>query len=132
MLCFDANLLADYLDGHEPAETFLERHDTDVWATPSLALFEAYMGALVGRPRGALEDVYDATRGLEILPVTDDTALTAARLQKQLRDDGTPLSYVDAVIAGAARERGAIVGTSDEAFWSDAVKERVDVAEYHR
>lgn len=132
MLCFDTTLLADYLDGHASAQAFLERYEPDVWATPSLAQFEAYMGALIGRPRGSLEDVHDATSGLEILPVTDETALTSARLQRRLRDDGVQLSAVDAVLAGVANEHGAVFGTSDEAFWADPVKRHVDVAEYHR
>ena len=131
-LCFDTNLLADYLDGTDAAAEFLAAHEADPWAVPSLALFEAYMGALVGRPRGSIGDVHDATRGLDVLPVTDEVALRAAKLQAELMDEGVQLSHVDAVLAGTAATHGAAFATNDGAFFEDAVRDRIDVVEYRR
>lgn len=132
MLCFDTNLLADYLDGVDAAATFLEAHDDELWAVPSLALFEAYMGALYGRPRGNIDDVFEATRGLEVLDVTDETVLRAARLQRDLKDDGLELGFVDAILVATADEAGAAFATNDGTVRHDAVKEKVDIVDYER
>lgn len=132
MLCFDNNLLADYLDGHDAAREFLEDYEHEVWATPSLALFEAYMGALYGRPRGTVEDVHDATREFEILPVTDEVARAAAILQRDLKADGIELGFVDALLVAAADAAGARFASNDGTIRSDPMKARVDVVEYRR
>ncbi len=132
MLCFDNSLLGDYLDGDKRAETFLEGYEMETWAVPSLALFEAYMGALVGRPRGTIENVYDATREFTVLPITDETALMAARLQRTLKSEGVTLSHIDALLAGTAKDHGATFATNDETFWKTPVTNRLDIAEYRR
>jgi predicted nucleic acid-binding protein len=132
MLCFDNNLLADYLDGEPPARKFLEQYDDDVWAVPSLALFEAYMGAIHGLPRGSIDDVYAATRGFEVLPLTDETARSAARLQSDLKDDGLELDNTDAIMAAAAHDAGAAFATNEKTFRKDPVRDRIDVAVYER
>jgi tRNA(fMet)-specific endonuclease VapC len=133
MLCFDTTLLADYLDGHDAAKDFLTDHEHDVWGTPSVALFEAYMGAVYGRPRGDIEDVYEATRGLEVLPVTDETARSAAQLQHDLKSNaGIELGFVDALLVATADENGARFATNDQTIRKEAVNTRVDVVEYER
>lgn len=132
MICFDTNLLADYLDGTDAAAEFLAAHETESWAVPSLALFETYMGAIVGRPRGSIRDVHEATRGLDVLAVTDDVALRAAELQEELTSEGVRLSHVDAVLAGTAATHGTVFATNDGAFFEDAVRDRIDVVEYRR
>ena len=132
MLCFDTSLLADYLDGLDVAADFLTEHEDELWAVPSLALFEAYVGALYGRPRGSVDEVYDATRGFEVLPITDETALRAARLQADLKTDGVELGFVDAVLVSAADEAGAKFATNDGTLRREAVSERVAILEYER
>lgn len=132
MLCLDNNLLADYLDGRDEARMFLEPFDHEVWATPSLALFEAYMGAIYGRPRGTVEDVYAATREFEILPVTDDVARAAAILQRDLKADGVELGFVDALLVASAETAGAKFATNDGTIRSQPVRERVTVLDYER
>lgn len=130
MLCFDNSLLADYLDGRESAREFLQKHETAVWAVPSLALFEAYMGAIYGRPRGSIEDVHDATREFEVLPVTDQVSLTAAGLQRDLKSEGVELGVVDALLVATAADAGATFATADATICTDAVRSRADVLEY--
>lgn len=132
MLCFDNNLLADYLDGADAAQQFLIDYEADVWAVPSLALFECYMGAIYGRPRGTIEDVYDATREFEILPVTEEVAHDAAVLQRDLKADGIELGFVDALLAATASSSGARFATNDETLRSEPVTDRVDVVPYER
>jgi len=132
MLCFDTNLLGDYLDGVDAARTFLEEYETEPWAVPSLVLFEAYMGAIYGRPRGAVDDVYAATREFEVLAIGDDTVLRAARIQDELKSAGVELEFVDAILVAAADEHGASFATNDGGILDPAVKERVDIVEYPR
>ncbi|AZH23854.1 PIN domain-containing protein [Haloplanus aerogenes] len=132
MLCFDTNLLGDYLDGIAAAKVFLEGYETEPWAVPSLVLFEAYMGAIYGRPRGTIEDVYAATREFEVLDIGDDTVLRAARLQKDLESSGIELESVDALLVASADEHGATFATNDGTLLEPAVGERIDVIEYPR
>lgn len=132
MLCFDTNLLGDYLDGLAPARNFLEPYEHEAWAIPSLALFEAYMGAVYGRPRGSIEDVHRATREFEILPVTDDVARAAALLQRELKADGIELGAIDVLLVAAAETAGAKFATNDGTIRSQPVKERVAVVDYER
>lgn len=132
MLCFDTNLLGDYLDGRERAREFLANYERERWAIPSMGLFEAYMGAIYGRPRGSVEDVFEATRSFEILPVDDDVALRAARLQRDLKAEGVELGFVDATLAASADCAGASFATADETLWKKPVATRIDVVEYHR
>lgn len=132
MLCFDNNLLADYLDGRPATESFLREYEEEVWAVPSVAVFESYMGAIYGRPRGSVEDVYHATREFEVLPVTDAVAREAAILQRDLKRDGVELGHVDALLVATSSVAGARFATNDGTIRSDAVTERVDVVEYER
>lgn len=132
MLCFDNDLLDDYLDGLDAAAEFLTEHDDELWAVSSLALFEAYMGALYGRPRGSVDDVFEATRGFEVLPITDETALRAARLQETLKADGVELGFVDAMLVSTADEAGATFATNDGTLRRDEVRDRIAILDYER
>jgi predicted nucleic acid-binding protein len=132
MLTFDTNLLGDYLDGHEPARVFLQEHETEVWGIASIVRFEAYLGALVGRSRGTMAEVRDATSEFAVLPVTDSAAWQAARLQSVLEDDGQRLGNVDALIAGVAVDNGARLATNDATLRSTAVRNHVDIVTYER
>jgi tRNA(fMet)-specific endonuclease VapC len=132
MLCVDTNLLGDYLDGVDDAKAFLEGYETEPWAVPSLVLFEAYMGALYGRPRGTIADVYAATREFEVLDIGDETVLRAARLQRDLKTSGVELESIDALLVASADERGATFATNDGTLLEPAVRERLDVVEYPR
>lgn len=132
MICFDNDLLADYLDGRESAERFLGGYESELWAIPSVALFECYMGAIYGRPRGSIEDVREATSEFEILPVTDDVAYTAAVLQRAIKQDGIELGFVDALLAATAAEAEARFATNDGTLLNDTVASHVDVIEYDR
>lgn len=132
MICFDNSLLADYLDGADRAREFLVQYEADLWAIPSVALFECYMGAIYGRPRGSIEDVREATREFEILPVTDDVAHVAAVLQRDLEGEGIELGFVDALLAATAADAGARFATNDGTLLHDVVTERVDILAYER
>lgn len=90
------------------------------------------MGAIYGRPRGSVEDVHDATREFEVLPITGGVAYEAAALQRELKTEGTELGFVDALLVGAAVDADARFATNDGTIPSDPVRERADVVEYER
>lgn len=132
MICFDNSLLADYLDGKESAREFLSQYENELWAIPGVALFECYMGAIYGSPRGSIEDVHEATREFEILPVTDDVAHGAATLQRDIKQEGIELGFVDALLAATAVDADARFATSDGTILDETVAAHVDVLKYER
>jgi predicted nucleic acid-binding protein len=131
MLVFDNNLLSDYLDGRDAARQFLQRHDQEVWAVPSLVLYEAYMGSTHGYIEGSPTAIKHAvTASMDVLDVTAQTADEAASLQQELLSCGVPADHPDALIAASAREQGGTFATGEKHFWKDEVQSVLSVAEY--
>ena len=131
MLVLDNNLLSDYLNGVPPARRFLGGYEQDPWAVSSIVLFEAFMGSLYGYIEADPRDIRQGMQGsMEVLSVTEETAYEGLVLQRELMDRGVPVDQLDALIVGAARERGATFATSEKQFWREEVKEVVAVAEY--
>lgn len=131
MLVLDSNLLSDYLDGKQTARTFLQRFETEPWEVSGIVLYEAYMGSVHGYIDGDVETIRDAvTTSMDVLPVTDQTALEAADLQEQLLDRGVPADHPDTLISASAREHGGRFATAEKHFWDDAVQDVLDVVEY--
>lgn len=105
MLVLDNDLLSDYLDGTDSARQFLSQYEEDVWAVPSIVLYEAYMGSIHGYIDGSPETIRHAiTTSMDVLDVTEQTADTAASLQDELLSRGVPADHPDALIAASARE----------------------------
>ena len=131
MLVFDSTLVGDYLDGTAEARAFLERHEHEAWAVPSLVLYEALMGCVHGYVGGSPPTVRQAiTASMDVLPVTERTAREAASLQDELLARGVPADHPRALVAATAREHGGTFATADRDFWSDSVRAVVPVAEY--
>ncbi|MFC7058397.1 PIN domain-containing protein [Halovenus salina] len=131
MLVFDNNLLSDYLDGTDAARQFLRQYEQEVWAVPSLVLYEAYMGSIHGYIGGSPTEIKHAvTTSMEVLEVTAQTASEAASLQEELLSHGVPADHPDALIAASARENGGTFATAEKHFWNDDVQSVLSVAEY--
>lgn len=131
MLVVDNNLLSDYLVGKACARQFLKQHERDVWAVPSIVLYEAYMGSVHGYIADPPETIRQAiTSSMDILAVTERTADEAVSLQRELRSRGVPADHPDALIAATAREHGGVFGTAEKHFWKDEVRAVLDVAAY--
>lgn len=131
MLCLDNNLLSDYLDGSEDARRFLREREDEPWAVSNVVLYEALMGSLHGYIGGDVPTVRHAiTASMDVLDVTEQTAVEAADLQEQLLARGVPADHPDALIAASAREHGATFATAEKHFWNDEVRDVLDVAEY--
>ena len=131
MLVLDNTLLSDYLDGREPARQFLQQYEQELWAVPSIVLYEAYMGCIHGYIEGTPETIGQAvTTSMEVLDVTTQTANEAAAVQEQLLNRGVPADHPDALIVASAREHGGVFATAEKHFWKDDVQSVIAVAEY--
>jgi len=131
MICLDNNLLSDYLDGTEDARRFLADREDQSWAVSNVVLYEALMGSVHGYIGGDVPTVRQAiTSSMDVLDVTERTAVEAANLQDELLARGVPADHPDTLIAASAREHGATFATAEKHFWNDDVQEVVDVAEY--
>ena len=131
MLVLDNNLLSDYLDGKQAARSFLQEFEAEPWAVSGIDLYEAYMGSVHGYIDGDVATIRDAiTASMDVLPVTNQTAMEAADLQEQLLDRGVPADHPDTLIAASAREHGGRFATAENHFWKDSVRDVIDVVEY--
>lgn len=131
MLVFDNNLLSDYLDGTDSARQFLTRYERDVWAVPSIVLYEAYQGSIHGYIDGSPTVIREAvTSSMDVLDITEQTAMEAARVQEELLSRGVPADHPDVLIAASAREHGGKFATAEKHFWKDEVQSVMSVAEY--
>lgn len=133
MLVLDNSLLSDYLTGRETARSFLDDRADDPWAISSIVKYEADAGALYGHRDVTFESIESAISPMvDVLDVTGETAMEAARLQSELADRGVAAEHPDVLIAANASENGATFATADRFFWKDDVQEVLSVAEYHR
>jgi predicted nucleic acid-binding protein len=131
VLCLDNNLLSDYLDGRSDARRFLEEYEDEPWVVSNVVVYEAFMGSLHGYIGGDVPTIRQAiTSSMDVLEVTEQTAVEAADLQEQLLDRGVPADHPDALIAANAREHGATFATAEKHFWESEVQDVLDVAEY--
>lgn len=131
MLVFDNTLLSDYLDGDPSARQFLQQYEQEVWAVPSIVLYEAYMGSIHGYIDGSPAVLRQAiTTSMDVLDVSAQTATEAASLQEDLMSRGVPADHPDALIAASAREHGGVFATAEKHFWKDEVQSVLSVAAY--
>jgi len=75
-----------------------------------------YRGAVLADGPNTVADVVRALEWVEPLPFTDGSAQAAAHIEGELKATGTPINQMDVLIAGVAREVGAVVVTSDSQF----------------
>jgi len=131
MLVLDNTLLSDYLDGKPSARQFLQQYEQEVWAVPSIVIYEAYMGSIHGYIDGSPAVIREAiTTSMDVLDVTARTAIEAASLQDELMNRGVPADPPDALIAPSASEDGGVFATAEKHFWKDDVQSVLSVAEY--
>ncbi|WP_128478816.1 type II toxin-antitoxin system VapC family toxin [Halorussus pelagicus] len=116
MTCFDSSFLIDYLEGTEDALTYIDAHPDDSFYVPNVVLFELYRGAIRTSRRNAVAELRNDLSWLEPLPFTADAALEAAKIEAELKQDGTPIGTPDVQIAGIVRNIGETLVTRDRDF----------------
>ena len=127
MTVYDSSVLIDYLDGDSKVVEYVEHHLDERAVAPPLAMFEVYQGEVFKAGPADFDAVDGALRWITVVEETQELARTAARLQNDLADDGTPLSARDAFIAGTAAGLGERLVVADADFRVDGITDRLDV-----
>ncbi len=131
MLVLDTNVVSDYVNGVPEARAFLEQYEDEVWAVPTIVLYEALMGAVYGYIQASPRAVHQGiTASMEVLNATANTAVEGQALQEELLERGAPVDQLDALIAASAREHGATFATAEKQFWEDEVRDVLSIAAY--
>lgn len=116
MTCFDSSFLIDYLEGDESALAYVEANPNDSFYVPNVVLFELYRGAIETNRSDAITELRNDLSWLESLPFTSEAALEAAKIESELKEEGTPIGTPDVQIAGIVREAGETLVTRDGDF----------------
>ena len=117
-MILDTNALSAFADGDEAVGDVLRRQARA--CIPVIVLGEFRYGIVQSRHRSAYEKWLDAQSGsFDVLPVTDETAVSYAALRVALGQNGTPIPANDAWIAALALQHRLPVLSRDRHF--DAV-----------
>lgn len=115
MIAFDSSFLIDYLDGEPATADLLGRLERPEYYAPTIVLYEIYEGA--ARYGGdSIETARGSLDWLQPLSFTHDAAVEAARVNTELRADGSPINAGDVLVAGVCRHYGASIVTRDSHF----------------
>lgn len=115
MIAFDSSFLIDYLDGEQSAADLLDRLDRPEYYAPTIVLYEIYEGA-ASYDSDSIETARRSFDWLQPLSFTHDAAVEAARVNAELRADGSPINAGDVLVAGVCRHYGASIVTRDSHF----------------
>lgn len=109
-MILDSCFVIDLMDDEEAAVAKLHELVADgrPLALSSLTVTEVGVGLNSPVARDRFDDVTDR---MSVVPFEGSTARRAARIQRGLRDDGSPVGIVDAMIAATAVERDESVVT---------------------
>jgi tRNA(fMet)-specific endonuclease VapC len=111
----DTNALSAFVDGDAGVSEALHREVRA--AIPVIVLGEFRYGIAESRHRTAYETwLYTHLPDFEILTVTDETAVSYARLRGDLRRSGRPIPANDAWIAALALQHRLPILSRDEHF----------------
>lgn len=103
MNCLDSSVVVAYLRGDDAVGEFVSEPDARPLFAPSVVLFESYRGAARLRGIEGIAELTDDLDWIEPLPLTEECAREAARIDGELQDDGSPLGLGDCLIAGTVR-----------------------------
>ena len=117
-MILDTNALSAFADGDAAVGDVLRRQARA--CIPVIVLGEFRYGIAQSRHRSEYEKWLDAQSGnFDVLPVTDETAVSYAALRAAPRQSPTPIPANDAWIAALALQHGLAILSRDRHF--DAV-----------
>ena len=114
MKVLDSSYVADFLRGRDAAREYRAAHPAERFALPAVGYYELSTGALkTGRDPSTLSTTLP---WLDRLAFTQEHALEAARVRRELEADGERIQHPDMLLAGVARSIGVPVVTADGDF----------------
>jgi len=131
MKVLDATFLIDYLGGVESTREFYEANGGEEirWVAPVPAVAEVLVGA-GNLPNGDVDGVRADLAWVDVPPVDERTAVTAAHIADEIASSGPYLDGAAALIAAVGRELDAAVVSRDGDLTHEETKRVVDVEEY--
>jgi len=128
MIVFDNDTAVKILrEGDAAVTSHLRQYSSETWAIPSLVAFEFFQHydelAIVAQTQQRLHDVFD-----EILPLTDDVAVEAWRINDRLLSQGIGLDKLDLLhLATASEAGGTFVTHNSSDFDKTPVHQLTDI-----
>jgi len=119
----------DYEDGHPATKEYLLDHSDEEFVVPLPIYVEFLLGGVYGE-ESSPQKVRQNLEWVETYPVTEETAEHATRIADEIDEQGPHLSAVDALVAGASRELGAPLVTSDSDHTHPSYRRAFDVEGY--
>jgi predicted nucleic acid-binding protein len=130
MRCFDTTFVVDYLSGDDATLEHLRSHGNEDFVVPSIVVYEGVEGVVRSHGSSDVDGFLADIGWADVAQFGRREAVAAGEVQAALADDGSPLSPVDAMIAGTARALGATLVTRDDDLTRTAVAEALDVESY--
>lgn len=127
MTVYDSSVLISYLDGEDAAVNYVEAHLDERAVAPSLVLFEVYQGEVFKSGPANFDAVDGALEWLTGVDRIEGVSRTAAELQNELANNGTPLAARDVFIAGTAKSLGEPLVVGDSDFDVEGLTKHLDV-----
>lgn len=127
MTLYDSSVLIEYLDGSEPAISYVESHLDERAVAPALVLYEVYQGEVYRSGPADFDALDQALEWITIIETTGELARTTAELQVELLRSGDPLAARDAMIAGAAIVNGEPLAVADDDFAVGKLSDVLDI-----
>jgi predicted nucleic acid-binding protein len=115
MKLLETSYLVDYEQGVESAREYYHEHGHVSLVASTISTFELAFG-VAWSSSSSLEELVASLSWVEFLPFTVEDALEGARIQAEMQAAGTRLPVADSMIAGVARNRGAVLVAADPHF----------------
>lgn len=106
MKLLETSYLVDYERGRDSARSYFEDHADEPLTASTISMFELAFGVVWDGNR-ALSELRDSLSWVEFVEFGVEDALEGARILSERQVDGGRIPIPDAMIAGAARSRGA-------------------------
>lgn len=118
MLCLESSFLVDWFRGQDHAHEFLEKRDaSERILVPTPVLHELVRGALATESYpDTPADIYTELAYAEFIPLTVGGAEDAAKIRVSLAAQGIQIGAFDSLIAGVARDAGAVLVATDQHY----------------
>jgi len=127
MLFLDSSTIIAYSDDIDPIVEHVDAGG-ELFTSP-ICVYEVVEGEMWESGRTAYT-VRQGFAGVKSLPLNEEIALEAARLQHQLRQNGDEMAVRDLLIGATARSTGAELVVADDDFAAEHLREFITVTDF--